>query len=319
MTRLLAAFLILNCFFVFPAHSVERYDRARSLLEKMSKSLHERNYRGLFTYEVGGGIDNYKIVHQVRNSMEFERLEKLNGTEKEILRSGRSENCLQRGDRFFRSISFGGEYQANASKHYFFHLTGKGRVAGRDTLTVQVLPKDVDRYGYVFSIDKNSYLPLQVLMLDPAKKILERIQFIDIEVDIAIDDTELLPRSTTHVALSGVEDCQKTLAVREKNQAMQLPWRLAWLPAGYRFLNAGETRNKETILTYSDGLSAFSVVIGSNALFPAIEGQARLGGTAAFVTQYRHDQQVYSVTVLGEIPIVTAQKIAKQVSLVQNK
>ncbi|MGI1677354.1 MAG: MucB/RseB C-terminal domain-containing protein [Cellvibrionaceae bacterium] len=315
MVRLLTLFLLLCIFISSAAWSAEKYDRARVLLEKMSRSIHELNYRGLFTYEVGGALDNYKIIHQIQNNIEYERLQKLNGGEKEILRSGFSIDCLNRGDQFFRGVSFDVGPQLNSPAKYLYHLTGKGRVAGRDTLTVQVLPKDSHRYGYVFSIDEITFLPLQVLMIDSSKKILERVQYVDIEVGILIDETELLPRSASYTSLKNTrEECDNTKpedksVIEDINQ----PWTVAWIPSGFTFLSARKTRSDDSILTYTDGLSSFSVVVGSNKLFPVVEGRAQRGGTVAFVKQYKKDQSLFSITVLGEIPMATARKIAEKV------
>ncbi|MGH1472309.1 MAG: MucB/RseB C-terminal domain-containing protein [Cellvibrionaceae bacterium] len=316
MARLLTFFLFfVSTFLSSTLSSAERYDRARELLGAMSRSIHELNYRGLFTYEVGGVLDNYKIIHQVRGDAEYERLQKLNGSEKEILRSGFSKNCLNRGDQFFRGISDDINSQINSAEKYLYHLTGRGRVAGRDALTIQVLPKDAHRYGYVFYVDELTSLPLQVLMIDSTKKILERIQFVDLEVGISIDETELLPRSSSSTSLTGTHiECRDN-----ENKAESFPsgadfsWNASWVPSGYTFLNARKTRSDDNMLTYSDGLSSFSIVIGPNRLFPAVEGRARMGGMTAFIKQHKVEQALFSITVLGEIPMVTAQKIAESV------
>ncbi len=319
MIRLLTVFIISSLF--FPSLSIaERYDRARLLLEKMSQSIHELNYRGLFSYEVGGALDNYKIVHQVRENIEYERLQKLNGKEKEILRSGFAMNCLSRGDLFFRGIDAHSDASLNTESKYFYHLTGKGRVADRNVLTIQILPKDAHRYGYIFSVDEETHFPLQMLMIDGKKKILERIQFIDLEVGVTFDDTELLPSSNRYTSVNNAsEDCEnfhKEGADTEDSNVQaveQSHWDLGWMPAGYTFLSSHRTKSEDIMMSYTDGLGSFSVVVAPNRLFPAVEGRAQLGGTVAYVKQYQWEQALFNITVVGEIPMSTAHKIAVNV------
>lgn len=64
------------------------------------------------------------------------------------------------------------------------------------------------------------------------------------------------------------------------------------------------------MLMFTDGLATFSVFIDSaNEGVP--EGVAQRGATLAMMIGVEHNNQLYRITIVGEIPVVTAQRIAQ--------
>lgn len=279
-------------------------EQVNRVLKQMSTAVRELNYRGLFTYEVGGSLDTYKIVHRVEGDTEYERLQKLNGPEREILRAGHMIDCLSRGDQLLRGVLRSTNPSSDLRDHYHFYLTGDERVADRLAVVVQIIPKDNHRFGYTLGIDKKSGLPLKAMRVSTDKRVMERIQFVELRVGELIAKEEVEPSSERHrQATHDLFDCESDAAAGEPT------WKAGWLPAGFVYSGQREIARGDHMLTYTDGLATFSVFISKPNARPAIKGRAQIGATVAYVNQRIWNEQPHSVTVVGEIPFATAQQV----------
>jgi sigma-E factor negative regulatory protein RseB len=278
-------------------------EQVNRVLREMSTAVRELNYRGLFTYEVGGSLDTYRIVHRVDNDTEYERLQKLNGPEREIVRAGHMVDCLSRGDQLLRGIVRSAENSSELKDNYHFYLTGDERVADRSASIVHIVPKDSHRFGYTLSVDKQSGLPLKAMRVNTDKRVMERIQFVELSVGGEISEAEVQASSEQpQQAPHNLMDCQQ--------QGEGEPvWNATWLPPGFVYSGQREIENGDHMQTYTDGLATFSVFISAASTRPAIEGRAQIGATVAYVDQRFWENQPHSVTVVGEIPFATAQRV----------
>ena len=85
------------------------------------------------------------------------------------------------------------------------------------------------------------------------------------------------------------------------------------------FSGQRRTDSNGDMLMYTDGLTTFSVFIDPVIDTFTVEGQARRGATVAYMQQVERRNLPYSVTVVGEIPPITARRVAESVkSLSQN-
>lgn len=278
-------------------------EQVNRVLREMSTAVRELNYRGLFTYEVGGSLDTYRIIHRVANDTEYERLQKLNGPEREIVRAGHMIDCLSRGDQLLRGIVRSADNSSELKSNYHFYLTGDERVADRSASIVHIVPKDSHRFGYTLAIDKQSGLPLQAMRVNTDKRVMERIQFVELTVGGEISEAEVQPSSGQHrQAPHNLMECQE-------QAASEPDWNASWLPPGFVYSGQREIDNGDHMQTYTDGLATFSVFVSEANSRPAIEGRAQIGATVAFVDQRFWKDQPHSVTVVGEIPFATAQRV----------
>jgi sigma-E factor negative regulatory protein RseB len=286
---------------LFAAGDNNNSEQANRILKRMSVAVRELNYHGLFTYEVGGSLDTYKIVHRVEDDTEYERLQKLNGPEREILRAGHMIDCLSRGDQLLRGLW---RSASDLRDNYHFYLTGDERVADRLAVIVRIVPKDQHRFGYTLAIDKQSGLPLKAMRVSTKKRVMERIQFVELSVGEVIEEEEVKPSSQQKwQAAHDLMDCESELGAGEP------AWKVNWLPDGFVYSGQRTIPNGDYVLTYTDGLATFSVFIGQARKRPAIEGRAQIGATVAYVNQRIWSQQPHSVTVVGEVPFATAQRV----------
>ena len=303
-------------FFMAPpiaSHAMEDVEQARNLLKKMASANRQLNYEGIFTYEHAGILKSIRITHVVHGGLEYEQLLYLNGPEREVVRTGVSPDCRNFGDEFLKGVPMPSEYSTHLETHYELFLKGEDRVAGRNVRVIHVVPKDGMRYGFILSLDRETNLLLQSLLVGPDRRVMERFQYVDIDyrLDGPAVAEALTARTPTDAATvesgGGVEkagECQRAVDDR-------VPWQAKWLPAGFRLVSASLEDRGEASLVYSDGLSFVSVFINEDgdAVLPPI--QAQRGATVAQMARLNHNESEYQICVVGEVPPATAERIAK--------
>lgn len=278
------------------------------LLERTSRALQEKNYKGRFTYEFGTTMETLEIVHVVHDGVEYERVTHLNGAEREFVRGGREQGCVSTGGFLLRGgliPQAGGSVSLTQSYH--FYIRGRDRIAGRDAEVIQAVPKDEFRYGMTLAIDRLSGLPLMSLITVSNKSAIERFQFAELEVGQNIDVAAISPTSSRHAQLDGAE-----LPCAKGPQSASI-WRAGWLPPG--FVASHVTSDSEgDILTYTDGIASFTLFIkplNDPASFK--QGMARRGATTALMSVVPTSPHAVGVVLVGEVPFNTAQQVVSSV------
>ncbi len=281
----------------------ENVQKISELFGKMSEAVRAKNYKGLFTFEVGGSLDTYKIVHRVANDIETERLQKLNGPEREIIRSGHSPACLSRGDRLLRGLPVTLEETKKLLLNYRVYLASDERVANRMAYVVHVIPADGHRYGYTYAVDKLTNLPLKIMLIGENKKVLERFQFVQLEVGDIVTEEDVLPRS------QNVLSAKNDLINCDEVKTEESEWVARWIPNGFVYSGQRTTDKGDAVLMFTDGLASFSIFVSrQNGL--AMQGRAQTGATVAYVEHRVWDKKPFSVYVVGQIPLATSRQIA---------
>ena len=139
-------------------------DEARAWLARMATALREQDYQGIFTYIRGSTFDTVRIVHQVRDGREIERLYNMNGEIREVLRHDDEVVCLHPGDAEGEitdhtvqigpfSPAFSEKVMASGNL-YRVSMVGNDRIAGRPAVVLAVSPRNLDRYGYKIWLDE---------------------------------------------------------------------------------------------------------------------------------------------------------------------
>lgn len=282
-------------------------ESVQSLFAKMSRVSHTLSYQGSFTYEHQHNptLQGFKVFHWVVDGVEFERLQYLSGPEREIVRSGQELTCLPPGDQLLQGkLTQIGGHLAGLDELYQFQAHYVERVAGRLTTVLQVVPRDAFRYGYILSVDQETGLVLKSLMVDTNGRILERYQFVDLQLNPDISALEQLPAAKhQHIASTNIAPCNQTQA------ANPTEWLVHWVPQGFVFVGQQKVDSIRDMLMYTDGLTTFSVFIEPANSTPP-EGVGQRGATVLYMTKLVHQQQLYRVTVVGEIPAAAAEQIA---------
>lgn len=293
------------------AFALEPLATVDDLLRQLSQSLQERGFRGHLTYEYGGQMDSLAVVHGIVNGVEQERILHLSGPAREAVRHGRVASCVNAGSFLLRGGLASGAQGASAgiNQNYQFVLRGEERIAGRQAAIIQMVPKDSLRYGLTLALDKATGLPLMWLIQNRQGKILERMQFVDIQLDPKFSESDFKAEGLA-VGI-GVNKEQCFTAPAQPSQ-----WHFNWLPPGFVLAQASREDAGE-YLTFTDGLAVFSVRV--NHLPSATSrrvGAALRGATLAMVTAFNDGNNHYQMSLTGEIPPETAQAVLASIGKV---
>jgi len=177
-------------------------------------------------------------------------------------------------------------------------------VAGRAAVVLALVPRDQHRYGVELHLDRETGLPLKSLLLNDKGQLLERFQFTQLDIS-AVPENELLQPSSA---------CQPVRAAEAKASVAE-NWRSDWLPPGFNLSTVTERRSPASeasvaCLVYDDGLARFSVFLEPLHGASVEDARSQLGPTVAVSRRLSTNDGDVMVTVVGEIPLGTAERVA---------
>ncbi len=303
--------LVLSILISWSALAVGDASEIDSLLSRLTSAVRQQNYSGVYTYEHSGRLEVLSLDHAVIDGLEFEKVSYLNGPPRSVLKSGRPSDCETFGGRLLEGASLkaasGG--LAQLSSYYKFHLLDNDRVSGRETWNVHFQPLDEHRHGVILSIDKISGLPLKYMVVAQGRKVLERLHVVSLETNAVFNRSDF---SSSESVANYSESCLSSIAEIEV-----MGWAPAWVPPGFVLANYDQSSQDGQVATYTDGIASFSVFISSSDLSPGVRVKPSLvkrGATTVIssVVSSGKEKSV-QVTVLGEIPAATVNKIYSSV------
>ncbi|MEX1237800.1 MAG: MucB/RseB C-terminal domain-containing protein [Pseudomonadales bacterium] len=279
-------------------------------LEKMRTALKEESYEGVFTYMRGHRFDTVRVVHQFKDGVEVERLVQLNGEQREVLREGDEIICRhEKTDHIDleHDVPLGpfthafNENLSNYQAFYDFSLQGEDRIADHQAIKLSISPRHDDRYGYRLWLDKDTGLLLQSHLVSRGR-ILEVFRFAQVDIGEPIEPANLAGNLDDFIEhnLTAMEPEAPEMVARPE-------WRVSWLPSGFRQIT---TRGPNRIL-FSDGIATISVFIERSNNSQIDEAVTHMGGTV--VLTRRLEGSAGQITVVGEVPVDTAKKVAASV------
>ncbi len=316
MSRALALLALSGCLSL-PAQAEQQIDAA-AWLQKMVVAAQKLNYTGTFVYQSGGSAETSRITHVVGANGEQEKLEVLDGSPREVLRTNDEVKCFLPDDKTviverrwqykgFPALlpsSFGG-----LTEYYKIHKGELSRVAGLESQLIILEPRDALRYGHLFWADTSSGLLLKARMVDEREETIEQFAFSQIQIGGSIDRDLLLPKF----------DVQSTAwRVQNAHAAETSPaggdWVFKTLLPGFR-KSAGMKRRTSRAgveaahYVFSDGLASISVFIE-----PLAEDDAKptLGTySAGAINVYKRTVGNNLITILGEVPPATLKRLGE--------
>lgn len=307
--RALVPCLFLGCWLTnVPLQAAEAVD----WLDRLAAAEQQQSYQGSFIYERNGSFSTHGIWHAVGVDGLRERVLQLDGPAQELLLSNGRVVCqsVSAGEPLATAPhsepARGTSKQLNAV--YDLQVLGPSRIAGRAAIALALLPRDQYRYGMELHIDAETGLLLKSLLLSEHGQLLERFQFVGLQPLAQLDERALQP----------VTDCKPALAVvAEPPIATTL--QPAWLPPGFAQSGMQVSRNASTselvqTLLFNDGLAHFSVFIEPLAGAVIEEIRSQLGPTSVVSRRVADGESVVMVTVVGEIPLATAEQVALSIA-----
>lgn len=289
-------------------------------LERMNHALTSRNYVGVFTHMRGDRAETLRIIHRVRGKDVSERLQSLDGSEREFVREGDELTCYFPDKKMVlverRSPDgplLGALPAITDGDSLVYEIRGgeRERLLGRTTRVVALHPRDEYRYGYRLWIDEQTSMPLKTQLCDRQGKVIEQILFSNIDLPERIPDSMFKP-------LVDASNYRWLRADRKVVAAAAAPpalWEAMRLPPGFRMANQSTQSlpgSKEPVahLVFTDGVASVSVFVEPRKADSATQqGAQRVGSSSAYSTIVDGHQ----VTAVGEVPPNTVQFIAKQV------
>ena len=310
-TRLLSCCTLITTLLVMPVFAEpddsgvgKQYSQAEQLLNRVIVANRYYSYEGLLTYEANGSLSTMHLQHYVDDSGDhnrvLQRLEFLDGADRHVVRNQPLKSCSDGQTRW-------GLWPAHfdiedLKRHYHISIQGRERIAGRQSWVLDFVPKDDFRYGYRLNVDVVTGLLLRSLVVEN-NEIVERTQFVALTLRSSLDSDQVDPQASSW-RVPEVDPCH--------TEQFQSAWYVDWLPDGFQPAGNRITAQGEQVLMFTDGLVSISVFITSGRYQDVPKITARRGATVAVISPLSFDASS-SVAVVGEIPAVTARRIAVSV------
>ena len=288
------------------------------IIDKAEQATKLLNYKGVFHSQHDKEIKSIEITHATNDDQEFIKLNVLDGSPGEVLSQGKTiyvyntiENNViiqkRKQQRLFPAIFPG---NIDVIKNFYRLSIGKSeRIAGRLSQSVLLSPIDSFRYSYHFWLDKKTFLPLKMVVIDQAKNIIEQASFTQISM---IKDKNL-------DWFKPEVDPSKNYIFNDKivgQGIVKKPfWTIKKVPPGYKEIDFITKRIPglnilSHQLVFSDGLSYVSLFIKpiTRGQKPKV-GQVNLG-VNNICARYHNGYQIMAV---GSVPLTTCNNFSESI------
>ncbi|MGL5949707.1 MAG: MucB/RseB C-terminal domain-containing protein [Aeromonas sp.] len=316
LARAPRAYLALCCALSSPLASSEPLAPS-ALLAAMQQAANSQNYALAMVKVKQGRLETLRLSHAVIAEQSVAHLSYLDGVATEYLQRGNEATFFEPHQAPYtlagarlpnRWLRLMASPLPQVLQHYDPLLAGRSRVAGRVAQVIRLAPKSADKYGWVLWIDEQSHLLLRLDLLDNNGEVVEQLLGIDLQ------------------RYASPSEQQRALATRSTQPALKLkqhaltppqqhPWRVRWLPEGFQLRSQDHhalinTQQAVEHMLLSDGLVDVSVYVGEPSLPAQRSTLVRSGATSLVSFLTRNGQEI---TVVGEVPAATAQRIAQSV------
>jgi len=296
-------------------------------LERMGAAMSQMSYQGTFIYISDDRMETMRITHVIDEHGARERLASVSGPRREVVRdqsglkwiSGENEDVVadpQVNWPMFLDQSVRG-LRAN-SEYYHLQLREQKRIAERMAQRLDIVAADEFRYGYSLWLEAGSGLLLQWQLNNTQGEAIAKLVFTELRMGSEVDESELKPHDGKERKVkAGLPASSPAASTSSTAAAPQ--WRASWLPPGFRMTanrapaqGAGQASDLPLQhQVYSDGLASVSLYV------EPLAGSAGAGvglqelGTSHIFSLTSQDAVV---TVVGDVPAITVERIAHSVS-----
>jgi sigma-E factor negative regulatory protein RseB len=292
----------------------------QALLQRAAQAARSVSYAGTFVHSNGDRISTVRITHVNAGGEEHERIEPLDGERLDIVRRNDEMYCyfpdaktvrLDRRvtARFFPAILTAPAAAIAAS--YEVRLGPSERVLGYECQWIRLEPRDSMRYAQRLCSEVNTGLVLRAKTLNERQNVIEHYTFTDLKLGPQVGRSDVKSIFEARVK-RWTSDAQP----REEMQSVETGWTVATLPGGFQKINELKRSlpgrpHPVSQLIFSDGIVSMSVFVEPNAP-PGRTGEASSeDGTTTFFVRPMGE---HLVSVLGEVPLATAQQVGRSVA-----
>ncbi len=311
MKKLLISALTLFCVNSTTAFAEE--ESAEALLYQMNEASQHLNYELSYILVKKNSIEPLLYRHARQDDQQLAHLVYLSGPVREVIRRGDEVSYIEPGVEPFTiesgnmvapTIPMLNTDVAELSRYYDFVKVGRAREAGAACQVLRVVPKDGLRYSYVVWVDEKTHLPLRADLLDRDGEVLEQYRTISFSVSERLAEI-----------MAGLNKVQLPEVLKlPKGSVQETFWQVTWVPDGFQAMELNRYRMAMTerlveSQMYSDGLFNFSVYVSASDNY-SLKGQLVRQGRRTLHSVVKGENEI---SVVGDIPPATAQRIAQSV------
>jgi sigma-E factor negative regulatory protein RseB len=297
------------------------------MLKGMADADQKQNYQGTFVLRKSDDLSALEVIHGVDDKGEWESLVSLNGEPRKIVRHNNQVVSIY-PERELVTIRHNDSKSSlhpklpenidQLDRFYTVTRLDDDRIAGHQTLVVDLLPKDQYRYGYRYWLDKDTGMLLRCDLIAEDNIAVEQMMFTSLDYLAAVPAQafELEPYEQFKQQLLD----EPEIDVLESAGAM---WTVKQLPKGFTLTKSSMRYSQPALvqknnssgsiqpdllhMVYSDGLASVSVFIEKNdGDAKHLHGAMSMGAVNAFGNAVGD----YFATVVGVVPVQTVQSIA---------
>lgn len=285
-------------------------------LQRIYRATETLSYSGTFVYQQGNRTETSRITRRAGTGGTIEKLEVLDGTPREILRTPDEVRCYLpesrtiKVDRRSNTGNFPAllpEQVGALEDNYEISLGATARIAGYDCQAILLNPKDDLRYGYALWADVRTAMLLKAQTFNGSGDLVEQFSFVLLDVGN-------VPRSRLRPP-PAARDWRVEQAAVSPVDLERSGWRVRDPLPGFRKVVElqrviGKAQSVNQIV-YSDGMAALSIFIEpmSARTEKARVGLSGMGAVNVYTRRVDH----FLVTVVGEAPAKSVQLIGDTV------
>ena len=276
------------------------------------------NYQGIYHFTHNKETQSIEITHVLHETDEYTRMTLMDGAPGEMLSHGKNTTVYHSSEKnvHIKKRHSHNLFPAvipdnidNLKNVYTLHFGKLDRVADRSAQIIVLNPKDQYRHFYHFWVDRETSLPLKMIVSDKNNDVIEQAAFTKLNfVNTHGDLSWFSPK------IDLTKDYQMDEAVNDL--PVQKFWQFSSIPKGFKEVSAKSTRNKGiTMLThqlvFSDGLSYLSVFIQpvQRGHKPRV-GNVTMGRTQVCARYYNG----FQIMTVGAVPKKTCEIFTESIS-----
>lgn len=284
------------------------------LLVRIQSAARRENYVGTFVHQQGSQIQSSRITHAADRKGEHEKLELLDGPEREFVRHNDDVRCYMADrkiilvERRAKTDSFPALLTSDPvdlDRYYAMEPLASDRIAGRIASGIHLKARDGSRYGYRLWYDRETSLLLKAQTLGEKDAVVEQVAFSDVTIGRSIDPSRVRP------TIEKTDGWRTEVGSAVPVDLARAGWSVDDATPGFRKVmevrRAFEGRDNVAQMVFSDGLAAISVFIESGSSKDASDLDAARGPMHVVTRRIGG----HRLTVVGDVPSSTAKQIAQ--------
>ncbi|AFH92519.1 TPA: sigma-E factor regulatory protein RseB [Providencia stuartii] len=286
---------------------------AEALFKEMGSAAQNLSYEMSFMSFSPRSIVPVRYRHGIINNVPVSQMIQMDSTRREIVQKGERISYFEPG---FDAFSLNGKHIVDnlpsvlfadydkIKPYYNFIDAGRTHIGDKPSLVIRIISKDNSRFNYVLLIDEENKLPLRVDLLDNNNQTLEQFRVISTVLDSKTVNDSLVNLSKINLP---------PLLVSPQDNRPSFKWRVGLLPPGFEEVSRSKRKLAENdeveSALFSDGLFTFSVNVTKAEQGLPLEQPVQNGRR----TIYTMTQKQNVITIIGELPLSTAQQVAASI------